>query len=89
MIDGCKGWNMARAMGILRWCSLCFLGAGVIGGTFLAVDRYDADIRSRDTVHLLSCLMQLWGLERILRPTCAFYSPSSLHQTSPYQSGLP
>ena len=56
MIDGCKGWNMARAMGILRWCSLCFLGAGVIGGTFLAVDRYDADVRSRDTVHLLNLL---------------------------------
>ena len=47
---------MARALGILRWSSLCLLGAGVVGGSFLAVDRYDADARSRDTVHLLNLL---------------------------------
>ena len=43
-------------MGILRWSTLCLLGAGVVGGTFLALDRYDADARSRDTVHLLDLL---------------------------------
>ena len=75
MIDGCKGWNMARAMGILRWCSLCFLGAGVIGGTFLAVDRYDADIRSRDTVHLLNLLDAALGPGEDFEANVRFLQP--------------
>jgi hypothetical protein len=32
------------------------LGTGVICGTFLALDRYDADAKSRDTMHLLDLL---------------------------------
>ena len=32
------------------------LGSGVICGTLLALDRFDADARSRDTVQLLELL---------------------------------
>jgi hypothetical protein len=32
------------------------LGTGEIYGTFLALDRYDADAKSRDTMHLLDLL---------------------------------
>ena len=56
MIDGDDSWFVARAIGILRWAAMCSLGVGVVGGTFLALDRYDADARSRDTVHLLDLL---------------------------------
>ena len=47
---------MVRAVGILRWSAMGLLGTGVICGTFLALDRYDADAKSRDTMHLLDLL---------------------------------
>ena len=47
---------MVRAVGILRWSAMGLLGTGVIYGTFLALDRYDADAKSRDTLQLLVLL---------------------------------
>ena len=47
---------MERAVGILRWGAIGVLGTGVICGIFLALDRYDADAKSRDTMHLLDLL---------------------------------
>ena len=43
---------MVRAVGILRWSAMGLLGTGVIYGTFLALDRYDADAKSRDTAFI-------------------------------------
>ena len=47
---------MVWAVGIIRWGAIGLLGTGVICGTFLALDRYDADAKSRDTMHLLDLL---------------------------------
>ena len=47
---------MVRAVGILRWGAIGLLGTGVICGIFLTLDRYDADAKSRDTLHLLDLL---------------------------------
>ena len=47
---------MVRAVGILRWGAIGLLGTGVTCGIFLALDRYDADAKSRDTLHLLDLL---------------------------------
>ena len=47
---------MVGAVGILRWSAMGLLGSGVICGTLLALDRFDADARSRDTVQLLELL---------------------------------
>ena len=45
-----------RAVGILRWGAIGLLGTGVSCGIFLALDRYDADAKSRDTLHLLDLI---------------------------------
>ena len=55
LLSGIQGF-MLRALGILRWSAMGLLGTGVIYGTFLALDRYDADAKSRDTMHLLDFL---------------------------------
>ena len=47
---------MVRAVGILRWGAIGLLGTGLTCGIFLALDRYDADAKSRDTMHLLDLL---------------------------------
>ena len=47
---------MVGAVGILRWSAMGLLGSGVVCGSLLALDRFDADARSRDTVHLLDLL---------------------------------
>ena len=47
---------MVRAVWILRWSALGLLGSGVVCGTLLALDRFHADARSRDTVQLLDLL---------------------------------
>ena len=47
---------MVGAVGILRWSAMGLLGSGVVCGTLLALDRFDADARSRDTVQLLDLL---------------------------------
>ena len=44
---------MVSAVGILRWSAMGLLGSGVVCGTLLALDRFDAEARSRDTVQLL------------------------------------
>jgi hypothetical protein len=54
-LTGMRGF-MVRAVGILRWGAIGLLGTGVICGIFLALDRYDADAKSRDTLHLLDLL---------------------------------
>ena len=48
--------DMVRAWPILRWGAMALMGAGIVGGSFLALDRFDADARSRDTLHLLDLL---------------------------------
>ena len=48
--------EMVRAWPILRWGAMALMGAGIVGGSFLALDRFDADARSRDTLHLLDLL---------------------------------
>ena len=48
--------DMVRAWPILRWGAMALMGAGIVGGSFLALDRFDADARSRDTLHLLNLL---------------------------------
>ena len=35
---------------------MALMGAAIVGGSFLALDRFDADARSRDTLHLLDLL---------------------------------
>ena len=52
MIDGNASGVMVRAVGILRWGAIGLVGTSVICGIFLALDRYDADAKSRDTLHL-------------------------------------
>ena len=47
---------MVGAVGILRWSAMGLLGSEVVCGTLLALDRFDADARSRDTVQLLDLL---------------------------------
>ena len=47
---------MVREWMILRWGAMALMGAGIVGGSFLALDRFDADARSRDTLHLLDLL---------------------------------
>ena len=47
---------MVGAVGILRWSAMGLLGSGVVCGSLLALDRFDADARSRDTVQLLDLL---------------------------------
>ena len=47
---------MLRAVGVLHWGAIGLLGTGVICGIFLALDRYDADAKSRDTLQLLDLL---------------------------------
>ena len=53
MIDVNAGGGIVRAVGILRWGAIGLLDTGVVCGIFLALDRYDADAKSRDTLHLL------------------------------------
>ena len=48
--------DMVRAWLILRWGAMALMGAGIVGGSFLALDLFDADARSRDTLHLLDLL---------------------------------
>ena len=48
--------DMVRAWPILRWGAMALMGAGIGGGSFLALERFDADARSRDTLHLLDLL---------------------------------
>ena len=45
--------DMVRAWPILRWGAMALMGAGIDD---LALDRFDADARSRDTLHLLDLL---------------------------------
>jgi hypothetical protein len=47
---------MVRAWPILHWGAMALMGAGIVGGSFLVLDRFDADARSRDTLHLLDLL---------------------------------
>ena len=47
---------MVRAWPILRWGAMALMGAGIVGGSFLALDLFDADARSSDTFHLLDLL---------------------------------
>ena len=35
---------------------MALMGAGIVGGSFLVLDSFDADARSRDTLHLLDLL---------------------------------
>jgi hypothetical protein len=44
------------AVGVLHWGAIGLLDTGVICGIFLALDRYDADAKSRDTLQLLDLL---------------------------------
>ena len=44
------------AVGVLHWGAIGLLGTGEICGIFLALDRYDADAKSRDTLQLLDLL---------------------------------
>ena len=48
--------EMVRTWPILRWGAMALMGAGIVGGSFLALDRFDADARSRDTLRLLELL---------------------------------
>ena len=48
--------DMVRAWPILRWGAMALMGAGIVGGSFLALDRFDADARSRDRLYLLDLL---------------------------------
>jgi hypothetical protein len=48
--------DMVLAWPILRWGAMALMGAGIVGGSFLALDRFDADARSRDTLHLFGLL---------------------------------
>ena len=41
-----------RAVGILRWGAIGLLCTGVSCGIFLALDRYDADVKFHGTLHL-------------------------------------
>jgi hypothetical protein len=56
MIEGDGGCGHGPGMADLRGCVMAFMGAGIVEGSFLTLDRFDADARASDMVHLLDLL---------------------------------
>lgn len=81
--------DMVQAWPILRWGAKALMGAWIVGGTFLALDLFDADARSRDTLHLLDLLdpQPLSGAS--IETDISQQRAPGLHPTSPCSSGLP
>ena len=47
---------MVQGWSILRWGAIAMLGASVVGGVLMALDRHHAMARTRETMHLLDLL---------------------------------